>query len=83
MARDVNALEFPTAPDNVTVPPDPPFKIRGEPPLTVLEKVIFAPAGAPLVVSAVTAAAKETGPFIDRTEPLVVTLPPKLISVPL
>ena len=80
--RALSGVPPPTIPLKATVPPVPALRVRGEPPLIVLEKLIFAPPAAPLVVSAVTAAAKLTGPVIPIDAPLVVRLPPKLIAVP-
>src|SRR5579871_6293378 len=80
---DVNAVVAPTAPDNVATPPVPPFKLKVCPPLIVLEKPILAPPALPpaFVVSAVTAAVKDTGPVNVIALPEEVRLPPKVINV--
>lgn len=51
--------------------------------MMVLEKVMFAPAGAKLVVLAVTVFVNVTGPVMPIVPPLVVKLSFRAIDVPL
>lgn len=78
VVRELNAVPAPTAPDNVTIPALPPFKISICPLSIVLEKLMFEPVGftPPLVVSTVTPVERLTGPFIATDDALVVKLPP-------
>lgn len=78
---ELKGVDPPTMPVRATTPPEPPFKTNAEPPLIVEENVMFAPAAEPLVVSAVTAPVKLTGPVKEIAAPLVVRFPPKLMSV--
>jgi hypothetical protein len=80
--NDVGGVTPSTVPKE-TVPTVPPIKLRLLPPVTVLVKVILAPAGVPLlfVVSATTFPFNVTGPVKVMMPPLVVILLPKLIAV--
>ena len=69
-----------TAPVIVTVPFVPPVKVRACALVTVLERVIFAPVAALIVVSTATVVPSVTAPVIEIAPPLVFTKPPKLIA---
>jgi hypothetical protein len=79
----VGAAVPPTAPVKVTTPPVPALSVTAVAPLSVLEKLMFAPAAVPpaFVLSNVGAPLAVTGPVIVMTPPLVVTFPPTLIAV--
>ena len=81
--RFVKGVELPTAPEKMTFPPVPARNVNDVAPLTVLEKLIFAPAGVPpaLVVSIVGVVEITTGPVIVTMPPLVVMFPATLIAV--
>lgn len=81
--RFVNAFVPPTAPLKETVPPVPARRVSAVAPLTVLEKLIFAPAAAPpaLVLSMIGVFVRTTGPVRVMTPPLVVILPLMLMAV--
>ena len=76
--NEVNGVP-PTAPERVTVLPEPPVKVRFFAPVKVLEKVMLAPVAVapPLVVSAVTSVVKVAPFAIEIVPPFVVRLPPK------
>ena len=81
--RFVRAAVPPTAPVKETIPAVPALNVSAVAPLSVLEKLMLAPAGVPpaFVVSKVGAPETVTGPVIVITPPLVVMLPPMLIAV--
>ena len=81
--RFVGGVVPPTIPVKVTFPPVPAFTVRTVAPLTVLLKLMFAPAAVPpaLVVSRVGEPDSTTGPAIVMTPPAVVSFPPTLICV--
>ena len=79
----VNGAVLPTAPEKMTFPAVPARSVNAVAPLTVLEKVILAPAAEPpaLVLSNVGLPDIATGPVILMMLPLVVMLPPTLIAL--
>ena len=79
--RFVGGVVPPTTPEKVIFPPVPAFIVRAVAPLMVLEKLMFAPAAAPLVVFKVGDPEITTGPVIVMTPPPVVILPATLIAV--
>ena len=68
----VRAAFPPTASVNVTPPLVPPKRVKEVAPFTVDEKLIFAPADAPLVVLSV-------GPFVKLTGPVIIMAPPLVV----
>lgn len=83
--REVRGVVPPTAPEKLTAPPVPAFRLNVLALLIAAEKLMFAPAAvAPLfVASNVRFAPKATGPISPIAPPFVVTLPLILRSVPL
>ena len=81
--RFVGGVVPPTTPEKVIFPPVPAFIVRAVAPLTVLLKLMFAPAAVPpaFVVSRVGLPAKTVGPAKVMTPPAVVMLPLTLIAV--
>ena len=79
--RFVGGVVPPTTPLKITFPPVPALKVSAVAPLMVLEKLMFAPAAAPLVVFKVGDPEITTGPVMVMTPPPVVMLPATLIAV--
>ena len=76
----VSGTLFPTLPEKATFPDVPACRVSVVAPLSVPEKLIVAPAAAPLVVLSVGAFVKETGPVIAMVPPLVVMFPSMLMA---
>ena len=81
--RLVGGVPPPTIPPKMTFPAVPALKVAEAAPLSVLEKVMFAPAGVPppFVVSNVGAPDMTTGPVRPIVPPDVVMLLATLIAV--